>query len=131
MKPTPILMATFFFVCGPSVSSVEEPQKHAHSVTQCRADTAAWSAEEETVPKDKDIGYQLSYGELLKREREVMDCMMMDAERGPDGTVVRVRNSYKIMYHYYGTAMGLRYSHFLDRHQLMEKFIEEDIKGLR
>jgi len=27
--------------------------------------------------------------------------------------------------------MMLRYSHFLDRHQLMEKFIEEDEKGLR
>jgi hypothetical protein len=130
MKLKLVLLA-IFLVSGPPLSSLGEQQKHAHTVAQCRADAAAWNTEEETAPKDKDIGYQLSFGELLKRQREVMDCMMMDSQHGPDGTVIGVRTSYKTMYHMYGTAMMLRYSHFLDRHQLMEKFIEEDEKGLR
>ncbi len=130
MKPTQILIAVFLFVCA-SFSSLGESQKPATSVATCRSDAATWNQEEDAGPKDKDVGYQLSFGELLKRQREMMDCMMLDAQHGPDGTVVSVRQSYKTIYHIYGTAMMVRYSHFLERQQLLEKFMEEDEKGLR
>ena len=129
MKPIPILTAIFFFVCGPSVSSVGKPQKHAPSVAQCRSDAAAWNKEEDAGPKDKDVGYQLSFGELLKRQGEMLDCMMLDSQHSPDGEVVRVL--YEKITGVYSTAMMVRYQHFLKRHQLMEKFVEEDEKGLR
>ena len=51
--------------CGFLVSSWGEPQKHAPSVAQCRSDAAAWNKEENTGPKDKDVGYQLPFGEAL------------------------------------------------------------------
>jgi hypothetical protein len=118
-------------MCGFPVSSWGEPQKHAHSVAQCRSDTAAWNKEEDTGPKDKDVGHRLTFGELLKRQREMMDCMMLDPQHGQDGAVVGVRTSYRTIYHVYTTAMYARYQHFLERHQLMEKFLDEDSKGSR
>jgi hypothetical protein len=61
-----------FFMCGFLVSPWGQPQKHAPSVAQCRSDAAAWNKEEDTGPKDKDVGYQLPFGELLKYQREMM-----------------------------------------------------------
>lgn len=119
-----------FFVCGPLVSSLGE-QRPMPSIATCRADAAVFNKEEDAGPTDKDVGYQLSYGELLKREGEMMDCIMLDAQRSSDRAVVRVRASYKTIYHIYATAMMVRYQHFIERHQLLEKFIEDDEKGLR
>jgi uncharacterized protein YbjQ (UPF0145 family) len=67
----------------------------------------------------------------LKREREMMDCMMSDSQRDSGDAVVTVRTSYKTIYHIYSTAIMVRYGHFLERHHLMEQFFEEDQKGLR
>jgi hypothetical protein len=61
----------------------------------------------------------------------MMACMKLDAQHGQDGAVVGVRTSYKTIYHVYTTAMYARYQHFLERHQLMEKFLDEDNKGSR
>jgi hypothetical protein len=125
-----LVFMTIFFMCGFLVSSWGEPQKHAPSAAQCRADAAAWNKEEDAGPKDKDVGYQLPFGELLKRQREMMDCMKLDSAR-QDGAVAGVRTSYRTIYHVYTTAMYARYHHFLERHQLMEKFLDEDSKGSR
>jgi hypothetical protein len=124
------LFIVLFFVCGPSVCSLGE-QRPTPSIATCRTDAAVWNMEENAGPKDKDVGYQLSYGELLKREGEMMDCMMLDAQHSSDGAVVQVRASYKTINHIYETALMVRYLHFIERHQLMEKFIEDDEKGLR
>jgi hypothetical protein len=117
-----LVFMAIFFMCGFLASSSGEPQKHAASVAQCRSDAAAWNKEEDAGPKDKDVGYQLPFGELLKRQREMMDCVKLDGG---------VRTSYKTIYHVYTTAMYARYQHFLERHQLMEKFLDEDSKGSR
>jgi hypothetical protein len=116
-----LVLAVIFSTCSLLVSSWGEPQKHAPSVAQCRSDAAAWNKEEETVPKDKDVGYQLPFGELLKRQREMMSCVKLETQHG----------QYRTIYHVYTTAMYARYQHFLERHQLMEKFLDEDSKGSR
>jgi hypothetical protein len=110
------------FMNGFLVSSSGEPQKHAPGVAQCRFDAAAWNKEENAGPRDKDVGYRLPFGELLKRQREMMDCIKVDAQPG---------TSYRTIYHVYTTAMYARYQHFLERHQLMEKFLDEDSQGSR
>jgi hypothetical protein len=126
-----LVFIAIFFMCGFLLSSWGVPQKHASSIVKCRSDAAAWNKEEDSGPKDKDVGYQLSFGELLKRQREMMDCMKLDAQHGQDGAVDAIRTSYRTIYHVYTTAMYARYQHFLERHQLMEKFLDEDSKGSR
>jgi hypothetical protein len=64
-------------ICAFVASSSGEPQKRELSVAQCRSDAAAWNKEEDTGPKDKDVGYHLPFGELLKRQREMMGCMKL------------------------------------------------------
>jgi hypothetical protein len=82
-----------FHMCF-AVSSWGEPQKRAPSVAQCRSDAATWNKEEDTGSKYKEVGYQLPFGELLKRQREMMDCMRLDAQHGQDGAVVGVNRLY-------------------------------------
>jgi hypothetical protein len=110
-----------FLIYGFPVSSSGEQQKHAPTVAQCRSDAAAWNKEEDAGPKDKDVGYQLPFGELLKRQREMMSCTKSDTQH----------SQYRTIYHVYTTAMYARYQHFLERHQLMEQFLDEDSKGSR
>jgi hypothetical protein len=117
-----LVFMAIFLMCAFPASSSGEPQKHAPSVTQCRSDAATWNKEEDAGPKDKDVGYQLSFGELLKRQREMMSCVKLDGG---------VKTSYRTIYHVYTTAMYARYQHFLERHQLTEKFLDEDSKGSR
>jgi hypothetical protein len=126
-----LVFIAIFFMCGFLISSWGEPQKHTPGITQCRSDAAAWNKEEDTGPKDKDVGYRLPFGELLKRQREMMNCMKLDAQHGQDGGAVAIGTSYRTIYHVYTTAMYARYQHFLERHQLMEKFLDEDSKGSR
>lgn len=126
-----LVFMAIFFMCGFPVSSWGEPQKHAPSVAQCRSDAATWNKEENAGPRDKDVGYQLPFGELLKRQREMMDCIKLDAPHGQNSAVIEVRTSYRTIYHVYTTAMYARYQHFLERHQLMENFLDEDSKGSR
>jgi hypothetical protein len=116
-----LVFLAIFFMCAFLASSWGEAQKHLPTVAQCRSDAAAWNKEEETVPKDKDVGYQLPFNELLKRQREMMSCLKLDAQHG----------QYRTIYHVYTTAMYARYQHFLERNQLMEKFLDEDSKGSR
>jgi hypothetical protein len=120
-KSMKLAFMAIFLICGFVASSWGEPQKHAPSVAQCRSDAAAWNKEEDTGPKDKDVGYQLPFGELLKRQREMMSCVKLETQHG----------QYRTIYHVYTTAMYARYQHFLERHQLMEKFLDEDSKGSR
>ncbi len=126
-----LVFMAIFFMCGFPVSSWGEPQKHVPSVAQCRSDAATWNKEENAGPRDKDVGYQLPFGELLKRQREMMDCIKLDAPHGQNSAVIEVRTSYRTIYHVYTTAMYARYQHFLERHQLMENFLDEDSKGSR
>ena len=120
-KTMKLVFVAIFCMCAFLGSSSGEPQKHAPSVTQCRSDAAVWNKEEDTGPKDKDVGYQLPFGELLKRQREMMGCVKSDAQH----------DQYRTIYHVYTTAMYARYQHFLERHQLTEKFLDEDSKGSR
>jgi hypothetical protein len=131
MKLKLVLAVVSLAVCSPLVCSIGESQKHPPSMTQCRSDAADWNREEDVGPKDKDVGYQLSFGELLKRQGEMLDCMTLDAQHGPEGQGVKVRTSYEKITHIYTTAMYSRYQHFLDRHHLVAQFLEEDEKGLR
>jgi hypothetical protein len=121
-KSMKLAFMAIFLICGFVASSWGEPQKHAPSFAQCRSDAAAWNKEEDAGPRDKDVGYQLPFGKLLKRQREMMDCVKLDGG---------ARTSYKTIYHVYTTAMYARYQHFLERNQLMEQFLDEDSKGSR
>jgi hypothetical protein len=120
-KSMRLVFMAILFMCAFFGSSSGEPQKHAPSAAQCRSDAAAWNKEEDTGPKDKDVGYRLPFGELLKRQREMMSCVKSDAQH----------DQYRTIYHVYTTAMYARYQHFLERHQLMEQFLDEDSKGSR
>ena len=129
MRPLLVLVGLCFVCAGHA-----HPQNQKHilpTVAQCRADATAWNKEENAGPKDKMIGFELPNAELVRRQKEMMDCLMIEAERAEDGTVVRVRASYKTLYHFYISAQFLRYEHFLERHNLLEKFLEEDQQGLR
>ena len=115
-----LVFMAIFFMCF-LASSSGEPQKHPPTVAQCRSDAITWDKEEDSGRKDKDVGYQLPFGELLRRQREMMSCVKLDAQHG----------QYRTIYHVYTTAMYARYQHFLERHQLMEQFLDEDSKGSR
>ena len=116
-----LVFIAIFLICGFVASSWEEAQKHLPSVAKCRSDAAAWNKEEDAGPKDKDVGYQLPFGELLRRQREMMSCTKLDRQHG----------QYRTIYHVYTTAMYARYQHFVERNHLMEKFLDEDGKGSR
>ena len=89
--------------------------KHAPTLAQCQADQRLWLA-------DMDSSKRLTYEVLTRREREMLECEKVD---DPNLDL------------YYNTAVDmdeealLRLVHFLDRHQLLGKFREEDAAGKR
>ena len=50
------------------------------------------------------------------------DCFAVDSENHHD---------YFVLVAAYGTETGVRYKNFIDRHNLMAKFLAEDVAGER
>jgi hypothetical protein len=128
-----IVVSLAVLLLGCSVTDSQNSPKSAVPTTaQYQADAQAWNREEDTGPKDKDVGYQLTYRELVRRQAEILDCMTsVDGQLNARGEPARVRNSYYHLAYIYTAAESIRYQHFVDRHHLFEQFLSEDSKGAR
>jgi hypothetical protein len=88
-------------------------QQHAPTVDQCRADTAAWSHD--------DIA-KIPVVQVRARLTETGNCITVDASR---------KDWYQIVEGLYASELGSRMYDFLQRHNLVGQFIDEDEQGLR
>jgi hypothetical protein len=94
--------------------------KHAPTIEQCRADQRLWLDKLEravdTVPLPED------YRTLVGWTGEMIDCRSVDPEN-------------KLRYYNISGELAseklIRFHHFLERHGLYDKFIEEDKAGKR
>jgi hypothetical protein len=124
MRTSAVIVA-FLASLFPTIISSGEPQKKPlPNLETCENDATAWAAEEDKGPMDKDIGYQLSFPELLKRQREMLGCLNYGSRLHPYERGLRVT-------HLYTLALMVRYQQFIHRNNLFEKFLEEDAKGMR
>jgi hypothetical protein len=91
--------------------------EHAPTVEQCRADQRLWLAKIEG-PSGTLPGYLT----LVSWSHEMGECTSVD----PDNHALYFNVVGEI-----GSEELIRLEHFLDRHALLEKFIEEDKAGKR
>jgi hypothetical protein len=102
-------------------ASVVGQVEHAPTVAQCQADQRLWLAKIEADANRDKTGLPNIYA-MRAWGLEMTQCKDVDPS-----------NRFK----YYNTEAEistdemLRLRHFLDRHDLMEKFIEEDAAGKR
>lgn len=92
--------------------------KHAPTVEQCRADQRLWMGKLEESARD----YLPSFGTLADWQGEMRNCESVDPENRP--------RYYNVLGEI-GAEQDMRLEHFLDRHELYDKFIEEDKAGKR
>ena len=113
--------------------SVKGQVQHAQTTEQCRADEHLWTsqlieyykAETETMknrsPNRSDL-VNVSFKELAGRSVEMGTCAAVDP-------------SYTERYSDAGTGLQAviadRFAHFLERHNLMNQFLDEDAAGKR
>lgn len=117
------------------LASAAMAQKHAPTLAQCRADLAVWNGhdahkryyEAETLymqngtPNQTEI-QQLSVEELNLRSSEMADCEKVDPERLSD---------YADSISFDSSVRGERMLRFLNRHNLIAQFMQEDAAGKR
>ena len=97
-------------------------QDHAPTVEQCRADQRLWSSVLDDQHAFKAAVLRLSVQTIQQRSGEMRDCFAVDPENHHD---------YFVLVAAYGTETGVRYKNFIDRHNLMAKFLAEDVAGER
>jgi hypothetical protein len=90
--------------------------KHAPTVAQCQADMKLWRAQ------SKDERTALPYAELYNRKTEMLDCS--DIDETLESGYLKVAQNYIF-------EMGARTEHFIQRHDLIGEFIQEDKAGKR
>ena len=95
----------------------QQPQ-HATTVEQCRADQRLWLSRLEANNGARDI----TVGTLIDWQIEMDDCSAVD----PTNSHAYDRTGCEIM-----AAKDLRRMHFLERHNLMKQFVDEDAAGER
>lgn len=113
-------------------------QEHAPTVDICRADAALWISQIKTDKIDS-----LSFNELINRQNEMRDCMVVDPESdtAPPQTTdseeiyraweehIKDQNrfdNYEALFAAYCAVSGKRMYDFLDRHGLSQQFLQED-----
>ena len=123
------LLGCLIFACGAAVASLasahpRQAVEHAPTVAQCRADLKAWWEKAGTIQGLDDITYDV----LGSMSSEMTNCVFVDranvshAASAPD---------------YYELTVELdkqqaeRVRRFLTRHELWQKFSEEDAAGKR
>jgi hypothetical protein len=87
------------------------------TVDECLAHAAMWG--QLPIPNDGD---DLSFRTLRGRVDEMLACRKVDP--------ANERNYFNVSGNFY-TVIGLRFNHFLVRHDLTALFVEEDDAGLR
>jgi hypothetical protein len=104
------------------VASLVAPQvEHAPTVAQCQADQRLWLAKIEADANGDKTGLPNIYT-MRAWGIEMTQCKDVD----PSNRFKYFNTEAEIF-----TDEMLRLRHFLDRHDLMEKFIEEDAAGKR
>jgi len=93
--------------------------KHAPTVDQCRADQRLWLDKVEDTSSANALP---SFRVLDGWSHEMLDCQSVDPEN---------HNLYFNVLGEIEAVMETRLGHFLDRHGLYGKFIEEDEAGKR
>lgn len=104
-----VLTATLFLV--PSTLS----QERTPAAPQCRAEATEWDSAFTHVEK-------IPATEVHLRLREMTDCVIADPQR---------RQTYTEVAREYNSALTLRFQDFLIRHNLMDRFFQEDAEGKR
>jgi len=93
-------------------------QQHSPTVDVCRADEAVWAADA--------VGNQtyktLPYNELALRQNEMNDCAKVDGDQHRTADYVALVSLYE-------NLIEVRMTHFLNRHNLMQQFLDEDAAG--
>jgi len=110
-------------------------QEHAPTMDVCRADVAVWDNKEEQTDylnqETKHINdsvrntnpiAKLTIREVALRSREMGNCASVDEAKA---------NSYLEMMQFYSSVLADRYRSFIERHDLMGKFMAEDKAGAR
>jgi len=87
------------------------------TVDECLAHSAMWG--KLPIPND---GNDLSFRTLRGRVDEMLACRKVDP--------ANERNYFNVSGYFY-TVIGLRFNHFLVRHDLTALFVEEDDAGTR
>jgi hypothetical protein len=121
MKTANILVPLLLLVI-PLHSIHAQEVKHAPTVEQCRADQRLWSSKLEQFSGQPDPIWSISFKELMKWERELIDCVQVDLER---------RNEYSNTAGEIDLERAGRLMRFLHRHNLYDQFIAEDAQGKR
>ncbi len=94
-------------------------QDHAPTLEQCKADVNLWNNE------FQHNGYvNVSIHELNERSKELSACLVSYPKDPSHGLWVDVH----VQFH---SVMEYRYSAFIARHNLFNKFMEEDKQGKR
>jgi arylsulfatase A-like enzyme len=118
MKHTPVL-AVILMASLTLGQDANQNVQHAPTVAQCQADQRLWLSKIESDPNQSTLP---PYSVLNKWRGEMLDCADVD----PDNKM-----------RYYSTGgefvdAGMkRLMDFLTRHQLWDKFLEEDAAGKR
>jgi hypothetical protein len=102
-----------------SVSLVTAQVEHAPTVAQCQADQRLWLSQIEVDHGQRTLP---AYAVIDKWKWEMDDCMSVDPENK-----VRYYNTESEVW---VVQMG-RMRDFLERHQVWDKFLDEDAEGQR
>jgi hypothetical protein len=115
--------------------SKAQAQEHAPTMDVCRADVALWdNSEEQTDYLNQETKHindgvrnanpiaKLTVREVFLRLSEMADCASVDEAKA---------NSYRETVRFYSSVVADRYRSFIERHDLMRKFMAEDKAGAR
>jgi hypothetical protein len=133
MKPTFVFLTVLVIVLLPAMNA----QQHAPTPDVCRADLAVWGNHAAELAwfrvdtpdragnsneSSKTVIDMLSFKEISSRILEMGDCQSVDPAR---------ENSYFETMSFYQQVQGSRYLHFIERHNLMVQFGQDDDAGKR
>lgn len=117
-----------------SVVAVPQDIKHAPTLESCVADLNLWTSEipgypDATLDQVRSAISSLTTHELEGRRKSLGECalsypVLANSKRNE----ISATQSLTM---YYETETEIRYSHFLLRHNLLDKFRAEDVAGQR
>jgi hypothetical protein len=104
--------------------------EHAPTAAQCKADATLWSSQKSdffllygrTRNVQNTVIERLTAKELLARSNEMADCATVDSDDA--------RNYYELQSAYVELFLR-RMNQFIERHNLMDQFYQEDEAGAR
>lgn len=109
-----LLILTVVMATSLTVGQVE----HAPTVAQCQADQRLWLSRIEEVDSSRQPVFRL----LTEWSHEMAECEHVD----PSNQLRYYNTEYEI-----DALESKRLLHFIVRHDLMDKFVEEDAAGKR